>query len=241
MSHKLEGPSDSRSDAQVRSRLATQWGLDRAAVDALLAAATVRRFPRGASVYPQGTHRGTVFIVLGGAVSLSVILPNGQRILCALNQPGAIFGFPIVESERPRWSATDAFTDATVALVPRREFERIIAGLEPAVVIRFFNKVLERQARFAMRLVHCVALDVRGRLALTLADLAATFGTHAAHGVRLALPITHENLAEMVGASRERVSKAMLGLKADGLITYTRQAVTVRDLPGLQAVATPGG
>jgi len=235
MSHRIHFVLDPR----VRAQITTEWGLERAAVDALLAAATVRHFGRGASIYPQGTHRGLVFIVLAGEVSLSVLLPNGQRILCALHQPGAIFGFPLAETERPRWSAAEGFTPATVALVPRRDFEHVIAALPPAVVIRFFNKVLERQARFAMRLVHCVALDLRGRLAMTLIDLATTFGVPQPGGVRVQLPITHENLAEMVGASRERISKAMAALMADGLIRYARQSVTVVDLRGLQEAATP--
>jgi hypothetical protein len=98
-----------------------------------------------------------------------------------------------------------------------KTFERVVSSLPPVVVMRFFNKILERQARFAMRLVHCVALNLRGRLALTLLDLAATFGTPDRQGVRMALPITHENLAEMVGASRERVSKEMAALMAAAL------------------------
>ncbi len=235
MSHTTE----SAGYAKARARTAAELGLDRATVDALCAAATVRHFARGASIYPQGTHRGSIFIVLAGEVSVSVVLPNGQRILCVLYQPGTMFGFPIVEGERPRLSAADAFTPATVAAVPRREFERVLGGLPQATVIRFFNRVLERQARFAMRLVYCAALDLRGRLALTLSDLAQTFGIQEGNGVRIAVPITHENLADMVGASRERVSKAMAALLADGLITYGRQAVTVRDPPGLQAAATP--
>ncbi len=224
---------------RVRQCIAAEWGFEPAAVDALLTAATVRHFRRGVSIYPQGTYRNSVFVVLDGAVSISVLLPNGQRILCAFYQPGALFGFPIVEGERPRWSAADAFTAATVAAVPRREFERVLAGLPRPVVIRFFNKMLERQARFAIRLVHCAALDLRGRLALTLVDLATTFGVAARAGIELRLPITHQNLAEMVGASRERISRSMAVLRADGLITYARQSVTVVHLPGLQLAATP--
>ena len=235
MSHAIEF----QKDPKVRARIAAEWGLDRGAVDGLLGTATIRHFRRGASIYPQGTHRGGVFLVLSGEVSMSVLLPSGQRILCAFHQPGAMFGFPLVEGERPRWSAADAFTPTTVAMVPRREFERVIAALPPPVVIRFFNRVLERQARFAMRLVHCVALDLRGRLALTLVDLATTFGTPGRDGIRVELPITHENLADMVGASRERISKSMAALMAAGLIAYVRQAVTIRDLAALQAAATP--
>ncbi len=235
MSHMPE----TASYARARARVATDLGLDRATVDALLAAATVRHFARGASIYPQGTHRGSIFIVLAGEVSVSVVLPNGRRILCVLYQPGTMFGFPIVEGERPRLSAADAFTTASVAVVPRREFERILGGLAPATLIRFFNRVLERQARLAMRLVHCTALDLRGRLALTIADLAATFGVPQADGARISVPVTHENLAEMVGGSRERTSKAMAQLMAEGLISYRRQAVVVRDAAGLHAVATP--
>jgi CRP/FNR family transcriptional regulator, cyclic AMP receptor protein len=236
MSHSQE----TSSYAKARARVATELALERATVDALLAAATVRRFTRGASIYPQGTHRGSIFIVLAGEVSVSIMLPNGQRILCVLYHPGTMFGFPLVEGERPRLSAADAFTAATLAVVPRREFERLLGDLSPATLIRFFNRVLERQARFAMRLVHCAALDLRGRLALTLADLANTFGAPDVQGVRVSVPITHENLAEMVGASRERVSKAMRQLMADGLISYRRQAVVVVDAAALQAAATPG-
>jgi len=228
---------DTASHARARARVATELGLDRATVDALLAAATIRQFARGASIYPQGTHRGSIFIVLAGEVSVSVVLPNGQRILCVLYEPGTMFGFPIVEGERPRLSAADAFGAATIAVVPRREFERILAALPAPTLIRFFNRVLERQARFAMRLVHCAALDLRGRLALTLADLAATFGVHDAGGVRIGVPITHENLADMVGASRERISKMMAAFMAEGLISYRRQAVVLLDITGLQAAA----
>ena len=116
MSHTVEPTSY----AKARMRVAAELGLDRATVDVLLAAATVRHFARGASIYPQGTHRGSIFIVLAGEVSVSVVLPNGQRILCVLYQPGTMFGFPIVEGERPRLSAADAFTAASVAVVPRR-------------------------------------------------------------------------------------------------------------------------
>jgi CRP/FNR family cyclic AMP-dependent transcriptional regulator len=231
--------SESISYAKARARIVAELGLDRATVDALLAAATVRHFARSASIYPQGTHRGSIFIALSGEVCVSVVLPNGQRILCVLYQPGTMFGFPIVEGERPRLSAADAFTAATVAVIPRREFERILVGLPPATLVRFFNRVLERQARFAMRLVHCAALDLRGRLALTIADLATTFGVPESDGTRIGVPITHENLADMVGASRERISKAMAALMAEGLISYRRQAVTVLDAAGLQAAATP--
>lgn len=235
MSHRPDLPAEIKARAVV----ATEWGFERATVDALLAAATVREFPRGAAIYPQGTHRNSIFLLLAGEVSVSVLLRNGQRVLCAFYRPGTLFGFPLVEGERPRWSAADAFTPATVAMVPRREFEHVLTGLPPALLIRFFNKVLERQARFAMRLVHCAALDLRGRLALTLLDLAKAFGVAEADGMRVRLPLTHDHLAEMVGASRERISKSMASLQDEHLIRYSRQAITVLDVNGLRELATP--
>src|SRR5512143_519166 len=228
-------------DPGLRVAMASEWGLDRATVDKLLAAAVPRHFARGASISAQGTHRSNVFVVLHGTVSISIVLPGGEQILCAFYRPGAMFGFPMPEGERPRISAADAFTPATVAAIPRRDFEHVIAALPPATLIRFFNKLLERQARFATRLAHCVVLDLRGRLALTLIDLATTFGeAHGGH-IRVRLPLTHANLAEMVGASRERVSRAMAALMRDGVLRYTRQAITVVDLTALREVATPAG
>jgi CRP-like cAMP-binding protein len=235
MSHSHDPSNDSR----LRQRIATEWGLDVATVDTLLQAATVRRFDAGASIIPQGSARSTVFIILEGQVSLSVLLPNGRRILCTLYHPGAIFGFPIVETERPRWSAAEAYTDTTVALVVRRDFERIIAALSPQAVMQFFNKILVRQAKFAMRLLHCMVLDLRGRVALTLLDLGETFGVAEGEHLHIQVPVTHEHLAEMVGASRERVSKAMASLEADRLLRYRRRAITLIDTKALREVATP--
>ncbi|HVN87498.1 MAG TPA: Crp/Fnr family transcriptional regulator [Candidatus Binatia bacterium] len=233
MSH----PLGTAADPKVRTRIALESGLDRTTVDALLSTATIRYFARGISVYPQGTNRGSVFVVLSGAVSVSIALARGEQILCAFYRPGSMFGFPIVEGDRPRLSAAHAFTTTTLAIVGRRDFERVIGSLPPATVVRFFNRVLERQARFAMRLVHCIALDLRGRLVLTILDLVAGFGFPEADGIRVQLPVTHTNLAEMVGASRERVSKALAGLMREGLISYARQAITVHDVKKLEAAA----
>jgi CRP/FNR family cyclic AMP-dependent transcriptional regulator len=223
--------------ARPRQRVAAELGLDRETADALLAVATVRHFRRGAAVYPQGTHRNTLFIVLAGTVSVSVALASGRRVLCAFYRAGAMFGFPLVDFERPRLSAADAFTDVAVAVIPRREFERVLAGLPASTAIRFFNRLLERQARFAMRLVHCTALDLPGRLALTLTDLAASLGVEATDGLHIDVPLTHENLADMVGASRERVSRAMAALLQRGLIRYRRARITVLDLAALRQTA----
>ncbi len=231
--------NDFSPSARLRAQIAQQWGLERSSIDTWLDAASIRTFPRGHSVYPQGTHRSYLFIVLDGVISMSVLLPSGQRILCAFYPAGSLFGFPLMERERPRWSAADTFTAATLALVPRRDFERELGNQPASVAMRFFNRVLERQARLSMRLVHCVALDLRGRLALTLLDLATTFGTNEAGGTRIDLPITHENLAEMIGASRERISRAMSELMAKGLIRYSRQTVLVPDIDSLRRVATP--
>lgn len=235
MSHTREPVYDPR----LQQRIASEWGLDVATVAALLRAATVRQFTAGASIISQGSARSTLFIILDGQVSLSVLLPNGRRILCALYHPGAIFGFPIVETERPRWSAAEAYTDTKVALVVRRDFERIVGELSPAAVMYFFNKILVRQARFAMRLLHCMVLDLRGRVALTLLELGETFGVADGPHLRIPVPVTHEHLAEMVGASRERVSKAMASLEGDGLIKYQRRSITLTNLTGLKDVATP--
>src|SRR5690349_8397029 len=109
--------SNSFDPLRLSQVIAAEWGLEAATARQLLAAATVRSFAGGASILPQGSARNTVFIVLEGQVSVSVLVPNGRRILCALYHPGAVFGFPIVESERPRWSAAEAFTDAAVALI----------------------------------------------------------------------------------------------------------------------------
>jgi CRP/FNR family transcriptional regulator len=219
--------------------LADEWGLPEKAIEEFLQRGVQRRYERRASILPQGAVRDTVFVLLDGEVSISVFLPDGRRILCGLYRPGTIFGFPLVESERPRWSAAEAFTDATVCVLARRDFEAVLAAQPAVTVMRFFNRVLMRKARFAMRLLHCLVLDLPGRLALTLLDLGHTFGTTHGNELHIALPLTHELLAEMVGASRERVSKAMADFAARGYVRYDRKQIVLCDRHALEEIAQP--
>ncbi len=235
MSHSAKFPLS----ADLRGSLAREWGLPEPAIGELLRRGVQRCYERGASILPQGAVRDTVFILLDGEVSISVFLPDGKRILCGLYRPATIFGFPLVEAERPRWSAADAFTDAVLTLVARRDFEAVLASIPSAEVMRFFNRVLMRQARFAMRLLHCLVLDLAGRLALTLLDLAHTFGSPSGSEIVIQLPITHELLAEMVGASRERVSKAMADFAAQDVLRYNRRQIVLCDLASLERIAQP--
>ena len=223
----------------LRAVWSAEWGLPAHAMDDLLHRGITRTYSRGSSILPQGAVRNTVFFLLHGEVSISVFLPDGRRILCGLYQPGTIFGFPLVDTERPRWSAADAFTEATLSLVARRDFEEILSRLPAATVMGFFNRILMRQARFAMRLLHCLVLDLPGRLALTLLDLAHTFVEAGDRGTEIRLPITHELLAEMVGASRERVSKAMAEFAAQGWISYRRGQIVLKEPQRLEHAAQP--
>lgn len=225
--------------AQLRTTWSTEWGLPVQAIDDFLHQGVVRTYLQGSSILPQGAVRNTVFLLLEGEVSISVFLPDGRRILCGLYRPGTFFGFPLVESERPRWSAADAFTEAKLSLVARRDFEAILSRLPASTVMGFFNRVLMRQARFAMRLLHCLVLDLSGRLALTLLDLGHTFGQSTERGMEIRLPLTHELLAEMVGASRERVSKAMAEFALQGWISYRRRQIVLMDLDSLAGAAQP--
>jgi len=226
-------------DADLRTRWTRDWALPPSAIDRLLEAAVYRTYPPRTAILPQGSSRSTVFFLLQGEVSVSVYLPDGRRVLCALYQPGTIFGFPLVDKERPRWSSADAFTEATLALIPRAAFERVVHALPSATVAEFFNRLLMRQARFAMRLLHCMVLDLPGRLALAFIELAEAFGRHTPEGLQLTLPLTHEHLAEMVGASRERVSKAMGEFAHQGWIRYGRRSITLCDLDAIRQAASP--
>lgn len=223
----------------VRESWTHNWALPPSAIERLFEAASLRVYPAQSCILPQGSSRSTFFFLLNGEVSVSVYLPDGRRVLCALYQPGTIFGFPLVGQERPRWSSADAFTEATLALVSRQHFERVIHTLPSAVVADFFNRLLMRQARFAMRLLHCMVLDLPGRLALALIELGDAFGQSAAEGLCITLPLTHEHLAEMVGASRERVSKAMAEFAHRGWIRYGRRSITLCNLEALQRAAKP--
>ncbi|MEQ4722356.1 Crp/Fnr family transcriptional regulator [Nonomuraea sp. B19D2] len=200
-------------------------------VAALRAAGRLRRWDRGATVINESDTSDWVLVLLEGRVKCSSHTSAGTEVVLAVRGPGALLGEMSAIDGSPR-SAT-------------------VTALEPisGIVVRDFSSFLESHGRIAVLLMQLVtaklrdadrkrieygAFDTTGRVATRLLELAERYGQQTNSGVRVALPLSQDELAGWTGASREAVSKALRTLRDRGLIETGRRRVVIHDLDGLR-------
>jgi CRP-like cAMP-binding protein len=204
-------------------------------VDRLLAGSVIETFRRPAVLYSPGDVSEQVYVLLSGVVARSLYTPEGARIIVQLLAPGACFGFCAFQRGRERQLHAEAFTDVQVAAMSRDHFASVLArmGARGAAVV--LGGHAEALSRLAHRQMALVALPTRERLLTVLQDLGRDFGVRDTRGVIIDLRLTHETLAALAGASRQRVSVALGELARNGAIVRDGGRIVLRRSAGARA------
>lgn len=202
-----------------------EWPDER--IDELLDAAHSVRFDRGRVLYRDGSTASDLYWMLEGVAKLSVPGALGKRVLVALAKPGALLGSHLVVSGRRLDEAT-ALTRLHAAAIPNATFREITAGLPVPVLQEMTRVTLDYLSRTFARTVKLLTLDLRGKLALGLLDIADGFGVVDADGKLLKVRLTHEELADLTGVSRARVTKALREFAEQGLVVRRGRDLVIR-------------
>jgi CRP-like cAMP-binding protein len=191
-----------------------------------------RRFNRGALLFEEGGTTDQVMIVLHGRVKISHFTADGREIILAVRGPGELLGELSAIDQGPR-SATALAAEPVEALVLTVEdFQQFVASTPRAAMVMLYGLV--RRLREADRKrIEFAAYDTVGRVALRLLDLAREFGEPVEGGVRITLPLSQQELAGLIGASREAVSKALQQLRKRGWIETQRRGISILDQEAL--------
>lgn len=230
------GTSGTRADPplrdQARSTRKLEAGLRRlgwpdASIDDLVDAARSVRFERGRVLYRDGSTATDLFWMLEGVAKLSVPGALGRRVLVALAKPGALLGSHLVVSGRRLDEAT-ALTPLHAAAIPNARFREITSHLPTPVLQEMTRVTLDYLSRTFARTVKLLTLDLRGKLALGLLDVADGFGVIDADGRLLKIRLTHEELADLTGVSRARVTKALREFAEQGLVVRRGRDLVIR-------------
>ncbi len=201
------------------------WPDDR--IDDLIDAARSVRFERGRVLYRDGSAATDLFWMLEGVAKLSVPGALGKRVLVALAKPGALLGSHLVVSGRRLDEAT-ALTSLHAAAIPNATFREITSRLPTPVLQEMTGATLDYLSRTFSRTVKLLTLDLRGKLALGLLDVADGFGVVDADGRLLKIRLTHEELADLTGVSRARVTKALREFAEQGLVVRRGRDLVIR-------------
>ncbi len=208
-----DDPRRARRLAQGLRRL----GWPEASIERLLDAAELVAFPRGRVIYRDGSAATRLYWMLEGVAKLSIPGGLGRRVLVSLAKPGSLLGSYMVVGGR-RLDTASALTPIRAASIDVGTFQEIVSELPLAVIQSMTRGTLDYFSRTFVRTVKLLTLDLRGKLALGLLDVADGFGVVDADGRLLKVRLTHEELAELTGISRARVTKTLQEFAAQGLV-----------------------
>ncbi|MDR8415046.1 Crp/Fnr family transcriptional regulator [Nonomuraea sp. 3-1Str] len=200
-------------------------------VEALRAAGRPRRWERGSTVMSEGDTSDWVLVLTEGRVKVSSHTSSGTEVVLAVRGPGALLGEMCAIDGSPR-SAT-VTTLEPVAGIVLRDFPAFLQA-HGRVAVLLLRLVTGRLRDADRKRVEYGAFDTTGRVATRLLELADRYGEKTNGGVRVALPLSQDELAGWTGASREAVSKALRSLRDRGLIETGRRRVVIHDLEGLR-------
>ena len=205
--------------------------------DALLARGTVRQYPRGVALFHERQSSDKVIVLQRGRVKLTAVTEQGREILLAIAGPGDVLGELSALDGHPR-SATAVAVEPVeaVTLAPGD----LVSFLEasPRAALAVIRQLARRLRDADRKRVEFAAQDSVGRVAARLVELCDRFGTEIDEGTRIDLPISQDELAGWIGASREAVSKALQTLRRLGWIETHRREITVLDIESVRRRAT---
>ena len=204
------------------ARLPLFAALDPDAAAALEAVMSSRGVVRGHVVFHEGDPGDRLFVVLDGKVKISRAAADGRENLLAVLGPGEMFGELSLFDPGPRTATASAITECTLAGLDHDD-------LRPGVAVHLLQALAQRLRRTNEAMADLVFSDVPGRVAKALLDLAEKFGSGEDGGIRVRHDLTQEELAQLVGASRETVNKALSEFANRGWLRIEGRSVLLLD------------
>ncbi len=193
------------------------------AVDQIAAVQVARR---GTLLLDPARFEPVLYLVKQGYVRLYRVTPEGRQLTVSLVGPGNVFGELEGLSTGTRRSFAEAVTDVLLCVLRDADLERLMRAY-PEVAVRIVRVLSERLRELEELLEHVALSNVRTRLLHLLVKLAERFGTLEGRLVRLEVSLTHQDLADMVGCSRETVTLTLGELAREGLVRTARRRLWV--------------
>ncbi len=185
-----------------------------------------KRFQAGEIIYHMEDPADALYFIREGMVKISMYFPNGKEMILGLLGQYDIFGeLLLLESER-RPNQAEAVLDTTLIVMPESDFQRLLAQ-QPRIAMKFIQVMSTNLWKAESRFAEVGAFDAPGRLANLLLRLAKDFGVDGERGTVIDLTLTQQDLAKMIGATRETVSHCLARLLEYGAVRRRRAPITV--------------
>lgn len=196
-------------------------------------------FKPGQVIFAQGDPGDRVYIIVTGKVKISLRGPGERENLRAIMGPADVFGELAVFDPGPRSCTATAITDVRAVWLNRATLHAWIAR-RPVIAEQLLRALNQRLRQTEDQLIELISSDVATRVARQLLLLAERFGTRDRDGLRVAHELSQDEMAQLVGADRVSVNKALGDFASRGWITLQGKGVLITDADGLAGRAAAG-
>jgi CRP-like cAMP-binding protein len=213
----------------VLSRAGIFQGVEPGASEALAASMEYLDISRGDTIFGEGEQGDSLYIVMAGKVKMGRRAPDGRENMLAIMGPSDMFGELSIFDPGPRMATATAVTDGRLARL-RQDCLLPWMNDRPQIAEQLLRVLARRLRRTNDALADLIFTDVPGRVAKSLLEMAQRFGTAEPGGpVRVTHDLTQEELAQLVGASRETVNKALADFAGRGWLRLEGKSVVLLD------------
>lgn len=196
--------------------------------------AIMRRFARGDIIYLPSDMARSVLVLASGRVKIKGLTPDGKEFIYAFIEPGEIFGELALVEESPREEFAEALEACEILAIDRDDLFRLMAA-RPEVSLGITKLLGVRRRRIEMRLRNIMFRSNRQRVLGVLLELLDSYGERAGTDWRIRLRLSHQELASLIGATRETVTIVLGQLQYEGFIRVQRRCITILDRDRLVA------
>jgi CRP/FNR family transcriptional regulator len=168
----------------------------------------MREIRRKEVLYLPGDAGDRIYLLKRGVVKISTLTNDGKEIILALLRPGEVFGEESVLEDAPRDHMAEAYEDALICVITRQDFMGILQA-HPEMAFKVTKLVGFRLRTLRNRVEGLLFKGAPARLAQTLLDLARDHGVKDAEGILLPLKLSQQDLANLIGVTRESVNLAL--------------------------------
>lgn len=208
-------------------------GLDDEDIQELMSVARRRSFRAGEVIFHRDDPGQVLYMIKEGKVKISLISPDGQEISLVVFGKGEFFGELALLDGEPRSADAIALERVECYTLQRDDFHKAIMR-NPKIAIKILEVLTRRLRKTDNHVEDLIFLDVYGRVAKKLLELANEHGSTVEDGTRIEVRLTQQELASMVGASRESVNKVLGYFTDKQFISTDKHKITIHRIADLK-------
>lgn len=192
----------------------------------------MRKLKRGEPIYLPSQSADGVVLVASGRVKICHATPEGKQSIIDFIDAGEIFGELALLDSQQRDEYAETAEKTTLVMIPKREMQALIRKY-PRIVLGVTKLIGLRRQKVERRLRNLLFRSNRERVIHLLMELSEKYGEKTSEGIGLKIRLSHQEMAGVIGSTRETVTVVLGQLQNEGLLSIARRKIIIKDLAKL--------